>query len=128
MRLLRLYAQEGDERAFSTLVSRHMSWVYSACCRGLKDRHLAEDAAQAVFLTLARRAKSISPKVRLSGWLFKTTRFAVADARKREMRHARRQEVAMARASEKAVENMSGAEAQVWEAVAPNMDDALAYL
>src|SRR5947207_7541498 len=132
MRLLRLYAQEGDERAFSTLVSRHMSWVYSACCRGLKDRHLAEDAAQAVFLTLARRAKSISPKVRLSGWLFKTTRFAVADARKREGRHQRRQEVAAARETlkqtEKLAAGLNGAEAQLWEAVAPNMDDALAYL
>jgi RNA polymerase sigma factor (sigma-70 family) len=99
MRLLRLYAEKGDEGAFSKLVSRHMGWVYSACCRGLKDRHLAEDAAQAVFLTLARRAKSISPKVRLSGWLFKTTRFAVADARKRETRHQRRQELAMALAA-----------------------------
>jgi RNA polymerase sigma factor (sigma-70 family) len=130
MRLLRLYAEHGDQRAFATLVSRHKSWVYSACCRGLKDRHLAEDAAQAVFLTLARRAKTISPKVRLSGWLFKTTRFAVADARKRETRHQRRQEVAMARATENlnATENLSAAEAQLWEAVAPNMDDALAYL
>jgi RNA polymerase sigma factor (sigma-70 family) len=130
MRLLRLYAEGGDERAFATLVSRHKSWVYSACCRGLRDRHLAEDAAQAVFLTLARRAKSISPKVRLSGWLFKTTRFAVADARKRESRHQRRQEVAMARATENlhATENLTAAEAQLWDAVAPNMDDALAYL
>src|SRR4051812_48143141 len=124
MRLLRLYAENGDERAFSTLVSRHMSWVYSACCRGLKDRHLAEDAAQAVFLTLSRRAKSISPKVRLSGWLFKTTRFAVADARKRETRHQRRQELAMQRGTEK----LNEAEAQLWDVVAPNMDDALAYL
>src|SRR4051812_35235697 len=124
MRLLRLYAEKGDEKAFSTLVSRHMSWVYSACCRGLKDRHLAEDAAQAVFLTLARRAKTISPKVRLSGWLFKTTRFAVADARKRETRHQRRQEVAMQRATE----HLTAAEAQLWDVVAPNMDDALAYL
>jgi len=128
MRLLRLYAEGGDERAFSTLVSRHMSWVYSACCRGLKDRHLAEDAAQAVFLTLARRAKTISPRVRLSGWLFKTTRFAVADARKRETRHQRRQELAMQRATEKAGENLTAAEAQLWDVVAPNMDDALAYL
>src|SRR5215208_975023 len=124
MRLLRLYAEQGDERAFATLVSRHKSWVYSACCRGLKDRHLAEDAAQAVFLTLARRAKSISPKVRLSGWLFKTTRFAVADARKRETRHQRRQELAMQRGTEK----LNEAEAQLWDVVAPNMDDALAYL
>jgi RNA polymerase sigma factor (sigma-70 family) len=130
MRLLRLYAEGGDERAFSTLVSRHMSWVYSACCRGLKDRHLAEDAAQAVFLILARRAKNISPKVRLSGWLFKTTRFAVADARKRETRHQRRQELAAQRTTEKmiAAENLTAAEAQLWEVVAPNMDDALAYL
>jgi len=124
MRLLRLYADKGDEGAFSKLVSRHMGWVYSACCRGLKDRHLAEDAAQAVFLTLARRAKSISPKVRLSGWLFKTTRFAVADARKRETRHQRRQELA----AQRATENLTAAEAQLWDVVAPNMDDALAYL
>jgi RNA polymerase sigma factor (sigma-70 family) len=124
MRLLRLYAEQDDQGAFSTLVSRHMSWVYSACCRGLKDRHLAEDAAQAVFLTLARRAKSISPKVRLSGWLFKTTRFAVADARKRETRHQRRQELA----AQRATQNLTAAEAQLWDVVAPNMDDALAYL
>jgi RNA polymerase sigma factor (sigma-70 family) len=134
MRLLRLYAENGDEGAFSKLVARHMGWVYSACCRGLRDRHLAEDAAQAVFLTLARRAKSISPKVRLSGWLFKTTRFAVADARKRETRHQRRQELASQRATEnltaaqRSSENLSAAEAQLWDVVAPNMDDALAYL
>src|SRR5215212_3911556 len=114
MRLLRLFAEEGDQGAFSKLVSRHMGWVVSACRRGLRDRHLAEDAAQAVFLTLARRAKSISPKVRVSGWLFKTARFAV--------------EVAAARETEKLMEKMEGAEAQLWEAVAPNMDDALAYL
>src|SRR5436190_9456740 len=124
MRLLRLYAEAGDEGAFSKLVSRHMAWVYSACCRGLKDRHLAEDAAQAVFLTLSRRAKSISPKVRLSGWLFKTTRFAVADARKREARHQRRQELAMQQGTAK----LTAAESQLWDVVAPNMDDALAYL
>ena len=128
MRLLRLYAEQSDEGAFSKLVSRHMGWVYSACCRGLKDRHLAEDAAQAVFLTLARRAKNISPKVRLSGWLFKTTRFAVADARKRETRHQRRQELAMQRATENHNENLTATEAQLWDVVAPNMDDALAYL
>src|SRR5438128_10067962 len=122
MRLLRLFTEQGDQGAFSALVSRHMSWVYSACCRGLKDRHLAEDAAQAVFLTLARRAKTISPKVRLSGWLFKTTRFAVADARKRESRHQRRQELAMQRGTER----RTAAEAQRWDVVAPNMDDPLA--
>src|SRR3954466_11720715 len=130
MRLLRLYAEQSDEGAFSKLVSRHMGWVYSACCRGLKDRHLAEDAAQAVFLTLARRAKSISPKVRVSGWLFKTTRFAVADARKRETRHQRRHELAAERAIEnqtaaqRTTENLTAAEAQLWDVVAPNMDDA----
>ena len=37
MRLLRLYAENGDEGAFSTLVSRHMGWVLAACRRGLKD-------------------------------------------------------------------------------------------
>src|SRR5207253_9429240 len=48
----------------------------------------------------------------------------VADARKRESRHQRRQELAMQRGTER----LTAAEAQLWDVVAPNMDDALAYL
>jgi RNA polymerase sigma factor (sigma-70 family) len=94
MRLLRAYAFEGSEPAFAQLVERHGKWIYGMCRRTLHDRELAEDATQAVFLTLARKAGSMPEATRLSGWLYKATRYAIADARKRERRYRRREEVA----------------------------------
>ena len=84
MALLRRYVDLGSQDAFNRLVSRHLSWVHATCRKGLRDRHMAEDAAQAVFIILARRAASITEQTRLSGWLFNTARFVVKDARKQQ--------------------------------------------
>src|SRR5436305_8435215 len=94
MALLRRYVDLGSQDAFNQLVSRHLSWVHATCRKGLRDRHMAEDAAQAVFIILARRAASITPQTRLSGWLFNTARFVIKDAKKQETRYRRRENVA----------------------------------
>ncbi|HEY4415016.1 MAG TPA: sigma-70 family RNA polymerase sigma factor [Verrucomicrobiae bacterium] len=73
--LLRTYATQNSEAAFTELVSRHVNLVYSAALRQTRDPHLAGEITQAVFILLARKAQSISSQTVLAGWLFKTTRF-----------------------------------------------------
>jgi hypothetical protein len=54
--LLHRYVELGCGEAFAGIVYRHGGWVYHLCRRNLGDAHLAEDAAQAVFLLLSRKA------------------------------------------------------------------------
>src|SRR6476620_9591596 len=122
MALLRRYVDVGSQDAFNELVGRHLSWVHATCRKGLRDRHMAEDAAQAVFIILARRAASIPPQTRLSGWLFNTARFVVKDARKQQARYRRREDVAR----ELAVERMAPRRAAVSADTQAALDDALA--
>src|SRR6204780_5031406 len=77
--LLQEFAAHRSQDAFTELVSRHSDWVYSAAVRMVRDPHLAEDVAQAVFLVLADKAGKLSA-VPLHRWLFKVTRYASANA------------------------------------------------
>jgi len=88
--LLRRFVQQRDEAAFELLVWRHGRMVLHACRRILTDMHHAEDAFQATFLTLARRASSIRGRSSVSGWLHKVA-FRIALASR--ARIARRQEL-----------------------------------
>src|SRR4051812_45008024 len=54
--LLARFRDTRDEAAFELLLYRHGPMVWTACCRLVRDRHAAEDAFQATFLALARRA------------------------------------------------------------------------
>src|SRR5262245_5681870 len=67
--LLARFTARRDEAAFTALVRRHGPMVLAVCRRVLNDRHAAEDAWQAAFLVLARRAGSLGRPERLAGWL-----------------------------------------------------------
>ncbi len=68
-RLLERYVTARDDSAFEALVARHGPMVLSVCRRVLADPNDADDAFQAVFLLLARKARSIWVEGSIGGWL-----------------------------------------------------------
>jgi RNA polymerase sigma factor (sigma-70 family) len=102
-RLLERYIASGDELAFEALVRRHGSMVLGVCRRVLGDPNDADDAFQAAFLLLARKARSIRVDGSVGGWLHRVVwRIALqvkADASRRRDQERRAAEQASARSS-----------------------------
>ena len=70
--LLGRFLEDRDEKgeaAFGALVLRHGPLVLGVCRRALRDAHQAEDAFQATFLVLARKARSIRNREAVGPWL-----------------------------------------------------------
>jgi len=68
--LLRQFAESRDEDAFAALVRRHGPMVLGVCRRVLRHTQDAEDAFQASFLVLARKAGAIKRPALLGNWLY----------------------------------------------------------
>ncbi|QEL14908.1 RNA polymerase sigma factor [Limnoglobus roseus] len=78
--LLEQFVTRRDEGAFAELVRRHGPRVFAVCRRVLGHHQLAEDAYQAVFVVLARKAHVIQPRSAVGGFLYGVARKAALEA------------------------------------------------
>jgi uncharacterized protein (TIGR03435 family) len=120
--LLAEYVQHHSESAFATLVERHVNLVYSVALRSVGHSHAAEEIAQAVFIVLARKARSLSKRTVLSGWLYRTTRLTVANHLRTEIRRQNREQEACMQTT------LNEPAPETWPQIAPLLDDALERL
>ena len=119
--LLESFISRRDEAAMEVLVRRHGPMVGGVCRRVLRDHHDAEDAFQATFLVLVRKAASITSRELLANWLYgvahQTARKARATIAKRRLR-------------EKLVKEMPETEAEqdLWDDLQPLLDQEVSRL
>src|SRR3989449_11706269 len=107
LELLKRYARDHEEDAFSEIVRRHLDLVYSAALRQVRSPQLAEEVAQSAFTDLARNAQRLAPWDRhgrngsrtqqdyptgrapdtiLTAWLYQVPRRTAIDVVRREAR------------------------------------------
>jgi len=124
--LLAQFARENSEAAetaFAALVGRHVNLVYSVALRHTGNPHAAEEITQAVFIILARKAKNLSAKTILPGWLHQTARLTAANYLRGEIRRQKHEQEAFMQTilTESANED-------AWRQLAPHLDEAISKL
>ncbi len=91
--LIRRFHADRDEAAFGALVRRHQALVFAVCRAVLGAAPEAEDAAQATFLVLARKASALSKAPSVAGWLHRVAwNLSTRAARDVRLRQQREQE------------------------------------
>jgi RNA polymerase sigma factor (sigma-70 family) len=120
--LLEDYLGRGNEAALAALVRRHGPMVWGVCRRVLRSYHDAEDAFQATFLVLVRKATSIASRELLGNWLYGVAYRTALNAREAAARR---------RARERQVTDMpepAVPEPDPWRDLQPLLDEELSRL
>jgi RNA polymerase sigma factor (sigma-70 family) len=131
--LLRQFARDGAQAAFTELVRRHVNLVYSAALRQVRSPQLAEEVAQSVFADLARVAATpssplggcdASSPTSLTPWLFAVSRRTAIDVIRKESRRQLREQIAVEMNAMNATESSAGVP-PAWSEIAPLLDEAV---
>ena len=120
--LLELFLTHQDEAAFEALVRRHGPMVLAVCRRLLHNPDDAEDAFQATFLVLVRKAASIRPSEMVGNWLYGVAYRTALEAKRA---------IGKRRAKEKRVSEMPRADTandDIWTELRPLLDQELERL
>lgn len=120
--LLRAFSTGNDQAAFAALVKRHGALVLAVCRRVLRQDQDAEDAFQATFLFLARRAASLHKQGSLAGWLHGVARRMATNARRANARRRRHERQA------KSMEPANPAWEAAWREVQVLLDEEIQRL
>lgn len=115
--LMQRFIDAGDHAAFEELVKRYVNVAYSAAMICLGNEDLAQDACQATFLALAKKANKLPPDLNLGGWIFSTARNLSRNIQRSEIRRIRREQTY--------VDQMNTSNTSDWPALAPDIHDIL---
>jgi RNA polymerase sigma factor (sigma-70 family) len=119
--LLKAYLRGGDEAAFEALVRRHGAMVLGVCRRVLRNDADAEDAFQATFLVLVKKAASIRSPGAVSNWLYGVAHTTALKAKAMNRKRQTREREAASIPKQQACE-------EVWRAVQALLDAEMASL
>jgi RNA polymerase sigma factor (sigma-70 family) len=103
--MLERFVECRDEAAFELLVARHGPMVFKVCGQLLRDPHDVDDAFQAVFLVLIRKASTVRVENSLGPWLYTVANRVAARARANRRRTAAREISAAAERAESPPDN-----------------------
>jgi RNA polymerase sigma factor (sigma-70 family) len=120
--LLEDYLSHHDEVALAALVRRHGPMVWGVCRRVLRNYHDAEDAFQATFLVLVRKAAKVVPREMVASWLYGVARQTALKARTTTARRGAR---------ERQVPQMPeppATDPELWDDLRPLLDQELSKL
>jgi RNA polymerase sigma factor (sigma-70 family) len=101
----------GEDEAFAALVQRHSGMVLGVCRRLLPTVQDAEDACQATFLVLSRKARSGRWQSSIANWLYTTARRIASKANRAAARRQKREARPQPASSESTLDQMTGREA-----------------
>jgi RNA polymerase sigma factor (sigma-70 family) len=120
--LLEEYISRRDEAALAALVQRHGPMVLGVCRRILGSYHDAEDAFQATFLVLVRKATSVRPREMVVNWLYGVAHQTALKARATvRIRKGRERQVVQ-------MPEPAASEPAQWDELLPVLDEELSRL